>query len=522
MSFETDFEIHLKKFNTAPYLFIGSGFSSRYINTESWSNLLSKVCQEINLKSSFHYYNSKSSNDLTAVASLMAQDLFEDWWKDDRFKQSRDLFEQHVKDPESPLKYEICQYLSKNEGLINNTLELEYRLLKKINIEGIITTNWDLLLEKTFPEFNVFIGQDKLIFNNSIDIGEIYKIHGCISKPNSLVVTHNDYEQFHSKNPYLAAKLLTIFMEHPIIFLGYNIGDSNIHSILNSIIKILDKKTIEKLKDRLIFCERDQTATETTINDGNYLINDLNLPIKRIKYSSLEEVYKILANNNRKLPVKILRHMKHMVYDFVKSTKSKSKVYLADETNISDLDLEKVQFVYGFGIKENLSSLGIKGVTSRELLLDLINENLQIDHSALCKSALPTIQGKYLPYFKYLRLGDLIDDNGNIPISDETKELSPALIEKINNVKIEDFYPAGQYLTKKDYINEKYSSVSELVSGETDDHAILFISLLDIEKINTDELLVYLKSKKLKIEDLKTQVRKLICLYDFLKYRKQK
>jgi len=93
---------------------------------------------------------------------------------------------------------------------------------------------------------------------------------------------------------------------------------------------------------------------------------------------------------------------------------------------------------------------------------------------------------------------------------------------KINNVKIEDFYPAGQYLTKKDYINEKYSSVSELVSGETDDHAILFISLLDIEKINTDELLVYLKSKKLKIEDLKTQVRKLICLYDFLKYRKQK
>ncbi|PXY42267.1 hypothetical protein DMB65_03285 [Flavobacterium cheongpyeongense] len=521
MSFETEFESHLKKFNTAPFMFIGSGLSSRYINTEGWGTLLSKVCSELKLKSNFHYYNSKSSNDLTTVASLMANDLFEDWWKDDRFIDSRASFEQHVKDPESPLKYEICQYLSKNEGIINAEMEKEYRLLKKINVEGIITTNWDLLLEKTFPEFNTFIGQDKLIFNNSIDIGEIYKIHGCVSSPNSLVVTSKDYEQFHLKNPYLAAKLLTIFMEHPIIFLGYNIGDTNIHSILNSIIKILDKQTIEKLKDRLIFCERDESVTETTINDGNYLINELNLPIKRIRYKSLEDVYKILANNNRKLPIKILRHMKHMVYDFVKNTKSKSKVYLADETNIGLLDIEKVQFVYGFGIKENLSSLGIKGVSSRDLLLDVINQDLQIDHGALCKAALPTIQGKYLPYFKYLRLANLLDENGNIPINDETNELSPALIDKINAIKIEDFHPVSQYLSKKESINQKYNSVNNLIAGETEEHAMIYIPMLDIENINSDELLNYLKNKNLKTEDLKTQVRKLICLYDFLKYRKQ-
>lgn len=521
MSFEKEFESHLKKFNTAPFMFIGSGLSSRYINTEGWGTLLSKVCLELKLKSNFHYYNSKSSNDLTAVASLMANDLFEDWWKDDRFIDSRLSFEQHVKDMESPLKFEICKYLSKNEGIINAEMEKEYRLLKKINVEGIITTNWDLLLEKTFPEFNTFIGQDKLIFNNSIDLGEIYKIHGCVSKPNSLVVTSKDYEQFHLKNPYLAAKLLTIFMEHPIIFLGYNIGDTNIHSILNSIIKILDKHTIEKLKDRLIFCERDESVTETTINDGNYLINELNLPIKRIRYKSLEDVYKILANNNRKLPIKILRHMKHMVYDFVKNTKSKSKVYLADETNIGLLDTEKVQFVYGFGIKENLSSLGIKGVSSRDLLLDVINQDLKIDHGALCKAALPTIQGKYLPYFKYLRLANLLDENGNIPINDETNEISPALIDKINAIKIEDFYPVSQYLSKKESINQKYNSVNNLIAGETEEHAMIYIPMLDIENINSDELLDYLKNKNLKTEDLKTQVRKLICLYDFLKYRKQ-
>ncbi|MEL1243873.1 SIR2 family protein [Flavobacterium sp. DGU11] len=521
MNFESDFELHLKKFNTSPYFFIGSGFSSRYINNEGWADLLSNVTNELKLKSSFHYYKSKSANDLTAVATLMATDLFEDWWKEERFEDSRKEFEKSVQDTESPLKFEICKYLSKNEMTINPELISEYRLLKKVNIEGIITTNWDLLLEKTFPEFNVFVGQDKLIFNNSIDVGETYKIHGCVTHPDSLVVTSKDYEEFHQKNPYLAAKLLTIFMEHPIIFLGYNIGDKNIHSILASIIKILDRKTIDKLKDRLIFCERDLSVTECIMSDGNYLINELNLPIKRIKYSSLDEVYKVLANNNRKLPIKILRHMKHMVYDFVKNSRSKSKVYLADDSNINDLDMEKVQFVYGFGIKENLSILGIKGITSRDLLLDVINDNLNVNPSALL-SAIPNLQGKYFPYFKYLRSANLLDEKGDIPANDETKELSPAFIEKANNIRIEDFYPATQYHSKKEYINSKYNSVNELIAGESDDHVPLFIPFLDLDKIDPKNLLDYIKGKDLKIEDLKTHVRKLICLYDFIKYKQQK
>lgn len=518
MSFENDFENHLKKFNSAPYLFIGSGLSSRYINTLGWASLLTEICKELELPYNFHYYNSKANNDLTVVATLMAEDLFENWWKDEKFKESRENFQEFVKDKEAPLKYEICKYFEKNEYQINEDLIEEYRLLKKVNVEGIITTNWDILLEKTFKEFMVYIGQDSLIFNNNIDIGEIYKIHGCVSKPNSLVLSKNDYEEFHSKNPYLAAKLLTIFMEHPIIFLGYNIGDENIHSILESIIKILDKKSIEKLKDRLIFCERDNSVEECVITDGNYLINGLNLPIKRIRYKSLNSLYKVLANNNRKLPIKILRHMKNMVFDFVKNSKSKSKIYLADDTNLDKLDLEKVQFVYGFGIKENLSMMGIKAVSGRDLLLDIVYNNLQVDPAQLSKNAIPTILG-YIPYFKYLRQANLLDENGNIPINDETQEFTPAHIEKVNSIKIDNFYPVSQYQNKKDQINQKYNSVKQLVESETVEHAIIYIPLLDIEKISSDELFEFIKSINPKMENLKTQVRKLICLYDFLKYK---
>lgn len=452
----------------------------------------------------------------------MSEDLFEKWWRDDQFKESRDNFSTKSIDTESPLKYEICKYFDKNTYTIKKEYEKEYNLFKKINVEGIITTNWDTLLEKSFPDFSSFIGQNKLIFNNSIDVGEIYKIHGCVTNPNSLIVTNRDYNIFHEKNPYLAAKLLTIFMEHPIIFLGYNIGDTNIHLILNSIIKILDKSNIDKLKDRLIFCERDNTIENCEISDGNLLISGLNLPIKKIKYKVLDDVFEVLANNNRRLPIKILRHMKHMVFDFVKTSKRKSNVYLADETNLDKLDLNKVQFVYGFGIKENLSLVGIKGITPIDLLLDIINKDLNAEPSNVAKNALPNIQAKYIPYFKYLRNSNLLDENGLIPTIDDTKELQPEFIDKINSIKISDFQPSGSYLNKYSEINAKYNNISELTAGETNRHAIIYIPLLEENKLTSIEIFTFLKSQNLRVNDLTTDYRKLICLYDFLKYKKQK
>lgn len=524
--FEINLEKHLKSFSTSPYLFIGSGFSTRYINTEGWTSLLDNVAKRINLSKTFYYYKSRAKNNLPLVATYMAEDLFNDWWNSEIFEESRQIFESKSIDDESPFKYEVCKYLSTNKGKINKNNEEEYELIKGINIEGIITTNWDQLLEKTFPDFNVFIGQEKLIFNNSIDVGEIYKIHGCITDPNSLVISQSDYNLFHEKNPYLAAKLLTIFMEHPIIFIGYKIGDPNIHTILDSIIKILDEQHIDKLKDRLIFCERDNSILETSISDGNYLIgeNSINLPIKKIRYKTLNELYRVLSNNNRRLPLKILRHMKHMVYDFVKNSKPTSNVYVADDTNINDLDLEKVEFVYGFGLKETLANRGLKGIDSKDLLIDVIEDNLNFDSLSVSRDALSQIQGKYLPYFKYLRSSNLLDDNGQISNEGQIKGLSQDFINLINNIKETDFYPVSNYALKKDFINDNYNSISELIASENERHQIIYIPLLSLDKISVEELFRFIKSKKIKKEDFSTNthLRKLVCLYDYVKYKLQK
>lgn len=129
----------------------------------------------------------------------------------------------------------------------------ELDLCKKIVIDGIITTNYDNLLEKIFSDFKTYIGKEELFFSSPQGVGEIYKIHGCQSKPNSLILTHEDYISFEKRNPYLAAKLLTIFTEHPIIFIGYSLTDENILKILNSIAQCLTNDNLQKLKNRLIF-----------------------------------------------------------------------------------------------------------------------------------------------------------------------------------------------------------------------------------------------------------------------------
>lgn len=169
----------------------------------------------------------------------MAEDFHDKWWDLEKYSEHREIFRSQLKDKSSALRMEICSYLTNVDlnnppYLTNEKLNNEVKVLSQLNIDGIITTNWDLFLEHIFPNYQKFVGQSELLFSNLLESCEIYKIHGCCSNPHSLVLTNEDYKDFENKNSYLAAKLITIFVEHPIIFIGYSINDENIRSILTS------------------------------------------------------------------------------------------------------------------------------------------------------------------------------------------------------------------------------------------------------------------------------------------------
>jgi hypothetical protein len=522
--FKEEFRNHLLKFNTLPFLFIGSGFSRRYIGLETWEDLLSKMVTRLGLNMPYNYFISNANNDLPKAASLIGTEFNKLWWVSTDFEESRNEYMNLAKSPYSPIKYEIAKYLGAKEKDISIEYKDEIALLKKVKIDGIITTNWDNLLEYFFPDFEKFIGQDQLIFSELYSIGEIYKIHGCISNAESLILTDEDYHQFNQRYPYLAAKLLTVFVEHPIIFIGYSIEDENIQEILKSVIKCLTKDKIDLLKDRLIFCNWDPSVTETTFSESVLFISDTTLPIKLITISDYSELYAILADTKKRLPTKVLRQMKGMVYDFVKNTDSKSKVYVSDDLETLE-DIHNVEFVYGLGLKERFAEVGIVGTTTRDLMRDVVLDNdWDINRiSRICRLLLPNLQGKYVPYFKYLSKAGFLDSAGNIPTNNEIQEFDPSFVSTVNNIKLTSFEPTGSYYNKKNEINEKYTSFLELKNGCNYNHTLIFTTLLDHNKIELDELKLFLKSNIDKLVDAQygTYYRKLICLYDYLKYKPQ-
>ncbi len=180
--------------NASPFLFIGSGFSRRYINLEDWKGLLSKFTNELDYP--FEYYLSGANSDLSVAARLISEDFHTYWWKSAKYEKNREKYASEIKTKSSPLRVEICEYLTTLSPKNNPEYADEINLINNLNVDGIITTNWDKLLEKLFPDYKVYIGQQELLFSNTQLIGEIYKTHGCCSNPNSLILTDEDYSNF--------------------------------------------------------------------------------------------------------------------------------------------------------------------------------------------------------------------------------------------------------------------------------------------------------------------------------------
>lgn len=341
----------LSSINSHPFLFIGSGVSRRYLGLENWSGLLERFSNEIPDSSPFQKHISDSNCNMSDVASLISEEFKDYWWS--IHKDDHDKYKDLLITPDSPLKIAISEYLRDYQVTDNESLREEIGILSKLNVDGIITTNWDTFLEDTFGDYKTYIGQHELMLSNPQSIGEIYKIHGCVSKPNSLVLTSKDYTQFESKNAYLAAKLITIFIEHPIIFIGYSLSDKNIVSIIEAIIGCLeDNADLEQFKKNIIFISRARNASEINKSYTSILFeNKTMLPLTEVKLTSFMPIYMAIDSLKRKMSTRLLRQCKEQLFELVKTENSDEKIEVIDPSCLeSD---SGVEFVIGFGVASN-------------------------------------------------------------------------------------------------------------------------------------------------------------------------
>ncbi|MCP3686174.1 MAG: SIR2 family protein [bacterium] len=356
-----DLSTCLDSMGVQPILFFGSGMSQRYIETPSWYGLLEQLAEQCpKIDKNIAYYKQKH-NDPIEIGTEFAE-LIREWaWEEqDRFP--AELFETN-QPADIYIKYLVSEIFSGDSSAAvaehkNYTDEIE--ALKSVNPFAVITTNYDDLLECIFEGYTPVIGQE-ILRANYASVGEIIKIHGCASSPDSIVLTKEDYANFSLKKKYLSAKLLTFFAEHPLIIMGYSAQDPNIRAILSDIDEILAPDN--ELIPNIYLIEWDADAEGTGKHPIERLIpidSDRSVRVKSIKANCFKWIYETLSSNEAigQINPKLLRSVLARTYKLVRHDIPKKTVevdfQILEHAVSSDEDFAKL---YGITTLDDPSAI---------------------------------------------------------------------------------------------------------------------------------------------------------------------
>lgn len=512
----------ISKFNTTPFLFVGSGLTRRYLNLPDWKGLLRYFAKKIrNDDFAYSSYENLAKGMeckvgiLPKVAELIQKDYDQKWFADATIRTVDGETLNLIHDGISPFKVELANYL-KTLAVPNVAYADEIAKLSEISeksIAGVITTNYDTFLEEYFRGFCKYIGQSELIFSPIQGVAEIYKIHGSIEVPDSIVINEEDYVYFQEKSAYLAAKLMTIFMEYPIIFIGYSIGDSNIQSIIKSIVNCLDAEQVKKLEDRFVFIEYKEGMIGAEATPYTIMIDDKPLTMRKIVMSDFMLLYNALEGKKAKLPVRILRRFKQELYEYTITNAPTDSIRVA---SIEDERIADDELVLSIGRASEFGLKGLSGLESNELYRDVVIGDLQYSADELLEYALPKL---------------LQQNSGKLPINKYLQNATKEFPEHNKLIENQNF----DYLISNTIKNNRkslgaYTSIKQIWENERSnlEKATRLIAYLSEEQIDVAELENILGG--LFEEDVnilqnasqaeRTNIKRLIRIYDYLKWGK--
>ena len=514
----------VNSFSTTPFLFVGSGLSRRYINLPSWVELLKHFSNVLNADEfSYNFYENQAQSlehpygIMPKIAELIQLDFDKYWFQTPSIRTLSDDELEYVRQGVSPFKAEIAHFL-KNSYTINSIYEKEISLLEEISkhsLSGIITTNYDSFLEDHLKDFVTYVGQEELIFSALQGIAEIYKIHGSVTNPNSIIINEADYADFNSKSPYLAAKLMTVFMEYPIIFIGYSINDSNILNIINAIVSCLNDNQLQTLAHRFIFIEYCSDITGVEVSPHTIMIGNKPLAMTKIRLSDFSLLYQELLGKKSKLPVRLLRRFKEELYNYTITSVPTANLRVAA---IDDNRVGNEELVMAIGKVSTLGLKGLSGLEANEWYRNIILDDLDFSADDLLVHAFPKLirqNSGVLPLNKYLA-------NAQKAYPECTACAHNQKFESGNNQII-----AKSFIQHRNYV-APYTSVKEIWDNEKTsvEKATRLMAYLTEDQFDVTELEnvlheIFHENVNVLSDSsarIRTNIRRLIRVYDYLKW----
>jgi len=126
-----------------------------------------------------------------------------------------------------------------------------HRLVSTFRWKSIVTTNYDLVIERAYEGNNKSVQDIKTIVENGDSIEDrlsdpravaYLKIHGCISRltnPNCpLILSKDQYVTARQGRSRVFDHLFNWAIECPILFVGYRVDDSDMRALMNQIVEV--------------------------------------------------------------------------------------------------------------------------------------------------------------------------------------------------------------------------------------------------------------------------------------------
>jgi hypothetical protein len=196
---------------------------------------------------------------------------------------------------------------------------------------------------------------------------------------------------------------MTIFVEYPIVFMGYSISDSNIRDIISSIAEILDETQLKTLENRFVFVEYKEDMIGVEISPYTIVINNNPLNMTKVTLSDYMILYKALENKKSKLPVKLLRRFKEELYTYTLTSVPTSNMRVA---SIEDNRVDDEDLVIALVKPGEIGLRGLSGITGNEWYTDIVMGILDFSADDMLTHAYPKLisqNSNKLPVFKYLK-----------------------------------------------------------------------------------------------------------------------
>ncbi|XKM13501.1 SIR2 family protein [Orbaceae bacterium ac157xtp] len=512
-----------------PIVFIGSGISKRYLdNFPNWNDLLESYWNQINQQRGYYNYlnslqkeykKTYSGDELThkinTVAAEFIEDKYNTMFNDGELSINGLTPEIVYKNNISPFKYSICQRFSEcniRDDVDKEELKFFKEFLKKAKI--IITTNYDPFIEKLLQEENIelqkYIG-NKGFFDATIGWAELYKIHGDVTDPDSIIINQNDYEKYDKNSVLISAKILSNLINTPIIFLGYSLTDRNIKKLLSDFSSQFPREDDRKSAERIIVIQYEKD--NLNINPV-YSSNDLKIPYIEIKTDNYKKIFQDISTINEGLtPYEVLRYQR-VIRDLIVTEGSKGNL---DKILVSPSDIENLEKNIIKG-KNLVVAIGDKALILAHVdqglyIEDYIQENDQIALELAIDVLTKNSNSCWIPFAKQIKklrlkqitLDKSIKDKLNQRIQNQgslDKIINSINIDKINNGKI-------------------FNSIMDIKNGNFGLNKEAKIIIKNIKNIPLDEVDNYIKT--IGIEEFKkiqgngkTELRKLFCAYDLM------